>query len=187
MSRQPSQGPRFQTSDGVGCETCHGAASGWIASHYAVPATHTSNVANGSWCRWSARKLQQRSASIAIIGSSDTGQFVTHSMMAAGHPRVAFELDLFTALQQHYDVDADYVARKGRPSSVRMWAVGQAEAVRRSTDLFAQDKFGTEGVFPEYYFYDCHSCHRAIQDGPQAQPDVRNQSRSADPVRPRAL
>src|SRR5690606_13053512 len=27
--------------------------------------------------------------------------------------------------------------------------------------------FATEGVFPEFYFYDCHSCHRAITDGPQ--------------------
>lgn len=161
------QGPRFQTSDGVGCETCHGAASGWIASHYGVPATHVSNVAQGLI----PLERPQVAAKVCLdchFGSSETGQFVSHSMMAAGHPRVAFELDLFTALQQHYDVDADYVARKGRPSSVRMWAVGQAEAVRRSTDLFAQDKFGTKGVFPEYYFYDCHSCHRAIQDGPQA-------------------
>lgn len=172
------QGPRFQTSDGVGCETCHGAASGWIASHYGVPATHASNVAQGLV----PLERPQVAAKVCLdchFGSSDTGQFVSHSMMAAGHPRVAFELDLFTALQQHYDIDADYVARKGRPSSVRMWAVGQAEAVRRSTDLFAQDKFGTNGVFPEYYFYDCHSCHRAIQDGPQA-----NRTFETNPGRP---
>ncbi len=173
-----SQGPRFLTSDGVGCETCHGPASNWIASHYAVPSTHASNVASGLV----PLERPQVSAKICLdchFGSSDTGQFVSHSMMAAGHPRVAFELDLFTALQQHYDVDADYVARKGAPNSVRMWAVGQAEAVRRSTDLFAQDKFATEGVFPEYYFFDCHSCHRGIQDGPQA-----NRTFETNPGRP---
>lgn len=162
-----NRGARFQTSDGVGCETCHGPAASWIASHYARPATHKSNVANG------LVPLEQPQVRAALcldchFGSSDTGQFVTHSMMAAGHPRVAFELDLFSSLQQHHDVDADYVARKGRTDSVRLWAVGQAEAVRRSTDLFAQPKFGTQGVFPEYYFYDCHSCHRPIEDGPQA-------------------
>ncbi len=173
-----NQGPRFLTSDGVGCETCHGAASGWIASHYAVPATHASNVANGLV----PLERPQVAAKVCLdchFGSSDTGQFVSHSMMSAGHPRVAFELDLFTALQQHYDIDADYIARKGRQSSVRLWAVGQAEAVRRSTDLFAQDRFGTQGVFPEYYFYDCHSCHRAIQDGPQA-----NRTFETNPGRP---
>jgi len=100
-------------------------------------------------------------------GSSKPGQFVTHAMMAAGHPRISFELDLFSALQQHHQIDADYVARKGGSSSVRVWAVGQAEAVRRSTGLFAQPKFGYEGAFPQFYFLDCHSCHRTISDGPQ--------------------
>ncbi|MGK0321912.1 MAG: hypothetical protein ACI9JP_004111, partial [Granulosicoccus sp.] len=34
--------------------------------------------------------------------------------MGAAHPRLSFELDLFTANQPaHYSVDADYMARKG--------------------------------------------------------------------------
>ena len=41
------RGPRFQVSDGVGCEACHGAASGWLSSHYAVGGTHANNVAHG--------------------------------------------------------------------------------------------------------------------------------------------
>ena len=41
------RGERFLLSDGVGCEGCHGAASGWIASHYAVGASHAGNVAGG--------------------------------------------------------------------------------------------------------------------------------------------
>ena len=32
----------------VGCESCHGASGGgWLAEHYALPATHSSNVAAG--------------------------------------------------------------------------------------------------------------------------------------------
>ena len=100
-------------------------------------------------------------------GSASGNQFVTHRMMAAGHPRIVFELDLFSALQQHHDEDGDYQQRKGRSNSVQLWAVGQAEAVRRSADLFARPGFGVEGIFPEFYFYDCHSCHRQITDGPQ--------------------
>ena len=79
--------------------------------------------------------------------------------------RITFELDLFSAFQQHHDVDDDYIQRKGRPDSVQLWAVGQAEAVARATDLFARPGYGTEGVFPQLYFYDCHSCHRPITDG----------------------
>ncbi|MGB3712620.1 MAG: cytochrome c family protein [Erythrobacter sp.] len=158
------RGPRFQLSDGVGCESCHGPAGGaWLASHYARPATHASNIADGLV----PLERPQVRANVCLdchYGSSDRGQFVTHSMMAAGHPRVSFELDLFSALQQHHDIDADYARRKGSPDTVRFWAVGQAEAVARATDLFSRPRFGMEGAFPQLYFYDCHSCHRQIQD-----------------------
>lgn len=157
------KGARFQLSDGVGCESCHGAAEGWLSSHYAVPATHASNVADGLM----PLESPQVRANVCLdchYGSTKPGQFVTHSMMAAGHPRVSFELDLFSALQQHHNVDDDYKRRKRAPDSVRFWAVGQAEAVKRATGLFANPKFGMEGAFPQYYFFDCHSCHRQIQD-----------------------
>lgn len=164
---QSQRGGRFQLSDGVGCESCHGPASSWLSTHYAVPATHASNVSAGLI----PLERPQVRASVCLdchYGSEKPGQFVTHAMMAAGHPRVSFELDLFSALQQHYDIDADYKRRKGAPDSVQMWAVGQAEAVQRSSRLFADPKYGTEGVFPQYYFYDCHSCHRQISDDPAA-------------------
>ena len=161
------RGAKFTLTDGVGCESCHGASGGtWLAEHYALPATHASNVAAG------LTPLDNPRARAGVCldchyGSSKPGQFVTHAMMAAGHPRISFELDLFSALQQHHEVDADYVSRKGAPDAVRFWAVGQAEAVRRSTSLFAQPKFAYEGAFPQFTFLDCHSCHRTITDGPQ--------------------
>jgi hypothetical protein len=163
-----ARGARFQLSDGVGCESCHGASSGWISTHYAVPATHVGNVAAGMTALDNARVR----ASVCLdchFGSSKPGQFVTHSMMAAGHPRVAFELDLFSDLQRHWNEDADYAQRKGRTDSVRLWAVGQAEAVQRSLGLFVQPQFASSGIFPEFYFYDCHSCHRPIDDQPGRQ------------------
>ncbi|GAA0268794.1 hypothetical protein GCM10009127_05820 [Alteraurantiacibacter aestuarii] len=160
------RGPRFQTTDGVGCESCHGPAAGWIASHYKVGGTHTANIANGL----TALDQPQARARVCLdchYGSADQGQFVTHAMMAAGHPRISFELDLFSAFQQHHDVDADYLMRKRAPDNVQLWAVGQAEAVARATDLFARPELATQGVFPQFTFYDCHSCHRQITDGAQ--------------------
>lgn len=160
------RGPRFQISEGVGCESCHGAAAGWIATHYTTLGTHPANLAAGL----TPLERPQVRAGVCLdchFGSASGNQFVTHRMMAAGHPRITFELDLFSALQQHHDEDADYLERKGRTDSVRLWAIGQAEAVRRQADLFARPGFGTEGIFPEFYFYDCHSCHRQIADGPE--------------------
>ena len=165
----PAQrGARFQLSDGVGCESCHGPSGGWLASHYAVGGTHAGNVAAGMV------PLEKPSVRAALcldchFGSDKPGQFVTHRMMAAGHPRVAFELDLFSALQKHHDEDADYVARKGaRTDSLRLWAVGQAEATRRQLALWARSGHASQGAFPEFYFFDCHSCHRKIDDNPAA-------------------
>jgi hypothetical protein len=156
------RGTKFLTDDGVGCEGCHGAASGWIASHYAVGASHADNVSRGM----TPLERPQIRAGLCLdchFGSARSGQYVTHRMMAAGHPRISFELDLFSTLQQHHDEDADYAARKGRTDSVRLWAVGQAMALDRSLTLFASTR-GTEGAFPEFTFFDCHSCHRRIYD-----------------------
>jgi hypothetical protein len=159
------RGARYQLTDGVGCESCHGAASGWLASHYAVRGTHADNVSRGM----TALDRPAVRAGVCLdchFGSAEPGHFVTHQMMAAGHPRVAFELDLFSALQQHWDEDKDYAARKGGSDHLRLWAIGQAEAVRRSVGLYATPRFATQGTFPEFTFFDCHSCHRQIDDNP---------------------
>jgi hypothetical protein len=172
------RGERFQISDGVGCEGCHGAASGWIASHYAVGTSHAGNVARGMV----PLDNPQVRAAVCLdchYGSGKPGQFVTHAMMAAGHPRLSFELDLFSALQQHWNVDADYAARKPQSDGVRLWAVGQAEAVQRSLGLFARADLASNGLFPEFTFFDCHSCHRAINDNP-----ARQRSFETNPARP---
>ncbi|NBB52109.1 hypothetical protein GVN24_27890 [Rhizobium sp. CRIBSB] len=157
------RGARFQISDGVGCESCHGASGGWLASHYTAGATHADNVARGMTALDDPRVL----ASTCLdchFGSDKPNQFVTHRMMSAGHPRLSFELDLFNAFQQHHDIDADYAARKGVTGGTRLWALGQAVALERSLALFAEPRLGQDGIFPEFYFFDCHSCHRAITD-----------------------
>ena len=172
-----ARGTRFLAQDGVGCEACHGAASGWIASHYAVGASHAANVAAGM----TPLDQPETRASVCLdchFGSARDGQFVTHRIMAAGHPRISFELDLFSSMQAHHDEDADYARRKGRTDSLKLWAVGQAMAVERALALYAGTK-GMEGTFPEFYFFDCQSCHRRIYD--QAE---RSKTWEANPGRP---
>jgi len=162
------RGAKFQISDGVGCEGCHGGSRAWLASHRTVAGTHAANVAAGM------RALENPKVRAGVcldchFGGSRPGQFVTHRIMAAGHPRVAFELDLFSSLQQHWDVDADYVKRKAYAGGVKTWAVGQAMAVERALTLYSEPGRG-QGAFPEFYFFDCHSCHRPIFDDPKARP-----------------
>jgi hypothetical protein len=172
-----ARGARFLAQDGVGCEACHGPAGGWIASHYAVGASHAGNVAAGMV----PLERPQARASVCLdchFGSDRPGQFVDHRIMAAGHPRISFELDLFSSMQAHHDEDADYARRKGRTDSLKFWAVGQAMAVERALTLYGSAK-GSEGAFPEFYFFDCQSCHRRIYD--QAE---RSKTWEANPGRP---
>jgi len=162
------RGPRFRIEDGVGCEACHGGAGarpdgspGWLASHAAVGASHAANVRAGLF---PAGDLLAR-AGLCLdchFGSGRPEQFVTHRLMAAGHPRLVFELDLFTALQAHHDEDADYRARKPVFSGLAVWAAGQALASARQLRLFATR--GTDGAFPEFTFFDCRTCHRPFSD-----------------------
>jgi hypothetical protein len=136
-----------------------------------VGGTHEANVARGM-TRLDNVRVRAGMCLDCHFGSQDEGQFVDHRIMAAGHPRIAFELDLFTTLQAHHTEDSDYAARKSRPNPVQTWAVGQAMALERSLSLFATSDRGTEGIFPEFYFFDCHSCHRRISDDPRAELSV---------------
>ena len=156
---------KWQLSDGVGCEACHGGASTWLSSHAAVGGTHAANVAAGMI------PLEKPAVRAAVcldchFGSSRPGQFVDHRIMAAGHPRISFELDLFSTLEQHWNEDADYIQRKGRSNEVKIWAIGQGMALERALALYADPRLGQEGAFPEFYFFDCHTCHRRISDAP---------------------
>lgn len=180
-----ARGTRFLQADGVGCEACHGGAgdeaSGWLASHAALGASHADNVVRGLW---DVARPDVR-AGVCLdchFGSAKPGQFVTHRIMAAGHPRIAFELDLFTSLQSHHDEDADYAARKGIVPGVKIWAVGQANAVSRALSLYPAR---SGGAFPEFYFFDCRSCHRTFSDDLTI--DIKARTNAGRPVAPGAV
>ncbi|OYU16521.1 MAG: hypothetical protein CFE37_00545 [Alphaproteobacteria bacterium PA4] len=179
----PNRGAQFQQSDGVGCEACHGGAggkAGWLAGH-AAGASHADNVANGLWAI-DRPALRANLCLDCHFGSAKPGQFVTHRIMAAGHPRLSFELDLFTSLQAHHDEDRDYAARKRIAGGVQTWAIGQALAVERALTLYPAR---SAGAFPEFVFFDCRSCHRSFSDDPAvALVARRNAARPMPPGQP---
>jgi len=154
------RGPKFQLSDGVGCEACHGGAEKWIESHAAESAVHKDNVARGMYS--SEQPLKRAELCLSChLGTKD--KFATHAIMGAGHPRLSFELEAYTSNQPaHYVVDADYVQRKGKIEGINLWLTGQIENARRSMTLLQSGLFHPEGMFPEFAFYDCHSCHHPM-------------------------
>jgi hypothetical protein len=162
------RGERFQLSDGVGCEACHGGAENWLSTHYNVPAiTHQDNIDAGLYPTESAAPRGALCLS-CHLGTRD--KFATHRIMAAGHPRLSFELDTFTELwrtagrQPHYRVDDDYRERKSAPTHSYTWAVGVLAEARQRLGLILDSPFSGDGMFPELGLYDCHACHRTMKN-----------------------
>ena len=158
------RGRRFQLSDGVGCEACHGGAELWIKTHTEPEATHASNLSQGMYPTEDPALRSQLCLSCHLGTHSSTLQkLASHDILGAGHPRLSFELDTFTILQpEHYVKDADYAKRKPDITSPQVWASGQAGAAQRTLELLASKRFHNGGMFPEVSFYDCHSCHHPM-------------------------
>jgi hypothetical protein len=91
----------------------------------------------------------------------DKNRSITHRIMGAGHPRMSFELDTFTALEPaHFIIDKDYIKRgKTAANSVKIWSIGQAMALGLMLDILLDPNRGMDGFFPELIVFDCHSCH----------------------------
>lgn len=157
-----ARGPKFQVTDGIGCEGCHGGSEKWIKSHTDTQATHAKNLAAGMYPTEDPNARAELCLSCHI---GNANQFATHRIMGAGHPRMSFELDTFTVLQPaHYNVDEDYRKRKGEISDPLMWAVGQVQTAKRYVQLLDSHWFKNSGLVPEPSFFDCHACHHPMND-----------------------
>ncbi len=161
------RGEKFQLSDGVGCEACHGGAENWLATHdNASMRTRADNILAGMY------PTDDAAARAVLCLSCHLGtenKFASHRMMAAGHPRLSFELDTFTEIwrtlgrQPHFINDAEYRERKAISSHSYTWAIGLLTEARHRLDLIASSHFDGIGMFPELGFYDCHACHRSMK------------------------
>jgi hypothetical protein len=157
-----NRGEKFQIEDGVGCESCHGGSELWISSHAASTAVHADNVSRGLYPTPDP-VARAKLCLTCHMGTSD--RRITHEIMGAGHPRLGFELDTFTWLNPHYEIDADYIERKGQFNGARDWAVGQGVAAQNLLDQLRDPKTGWTGIFPELTLFDCHACHKQMKSG----------------------
>jgi hypothetical protein len=171
------QGPKFQLSDGIGCEACHGGAEKWIETHKQKTVSHGDNVAAGMYP--SEQPLRRAELCLSChMGTRD--KFATHMIMGAGHPRLVFELQAYAFNQPaHVQVESasgngECVRRKDRVADLRyhvedmnLWVAGQIENARRYLELL-QSRMPVSGSFlPDLALYDCFSCHHPIDKDKQ--------------------
>ena len=156
------RGERFKFDDGVTCEACHGPSERWLPKHVEDGAKHAGNLEAGLFPTDDPSERARLCLS-CHFGNAD--RFVTHRMMGAGHPRLSFELETFTAAEPaHFKIDSDWEKRKRLWDGVKVWAIGQALAVSEMMDLLTDPKRGPDGFFPELVLFDCHACHHPMSD-----------------------
>lgn len=151
-------------SDGVGCESCHGAADTWATRHATV--------------RWDELAPDARSAKRRELGMTDmhdplvrveqctvchvgsVAADVDHDLIAAGHPRLSFEMGAFHAeLPKHWP---DKEERRRDPTfEARLWAIGQAQSAGAYCDLIASKK--DRGLVHDFADFDCYACHHELR------------------------
>ena len=167
----PADQALAETAFGVGCESCHGAAGKWLGAH----------TSQG----WQGRTVAQKRdefgfvplTQLADLGQTCAGchvgappnrhaprtRDVNHDLIAAGHPRLNFELDVFLDnLPPHWNHEAKK-KRDGNDAHVRAWAHGQLASAQAALELLAHRAEHHQAPWPEFAEYDCFACHHDLQ------------------------
>ena len=132
-------------ADGVSCESCHGAAGGWLARHTAT--TRADSVRAGMVETMIPARAAEAACLRCHVGTRE--RRVDHDLLAAGHPVLAFELDYYARnMPAHWNVHAGN-AGWGAP-----FLTGHVSALRASDGLR-----GHGGPWPDFALYDCAACH----------------------------
>ncbi|GAA6138974.1 hypothetical protein NBRC116583_27210 [Arenicella sp. 4NH20-0111] len=160
--REEMRGDEFHITDGVGCEACHGGSEKWLATHTLTPYSATRNISDGMY---PSAPLANRTELCTSCHVGNSKKLANHNIMGAGHPRLGFELDTFTARQpQHYDVDADYLERKNADTPIRRMLIGAALHARATAQNLTGSLLDHPQGFPEIALFNCHSCHKPLDD-----------------------
>jgi len=143
----------FELVDGVSCENCHGPASGWLGPHTTRDWPHEKSLQLGMF---DTRDLIKRSERCLSCHLGTAEKFVDHEMIAAGHPDLTFEMNLFSAVMpKHWSQPPDYGWR-----GVQEWGVGEAVQLQKGLERLARRASGT--TWPEYAELDCFACHHSL-------------------------
>jgi hypothetical protein len=150
---------------GVGCESCHGPASGWLDQHITPgwkKMTAAKKQAYGMTALADPQQLVRVCADchVGAPPSQDRPvRDVNHDLIAAGHPRLAFEFSAFFAnLPRHWKQRGDATDER------RRWLLGQVASAEAALELLGYRATTKTAPWPEFAEYDCFACHHSLAD-----------------------
>lgn len=164
-------GSGFTLTEGLGCESCHGAASGYLSEHYSVKFKKmSSQEKEKEFGLTNTKDLSSRNKMCADchVGNAKKGMDVNHDLIAAGHPRLNFELSAYSAQYPKHWKMSDELKRYP-DFNAKAWAIGQVENSKVALQLLEDRANGSLGVdgnktpWPEFTEFDCFSCHKDLK------------------------
>lgn len=166
---QEQIGRRFELSDGVSCENCHGPAQAWLGPHTSRTWHHEESAPRLGMV--DTRSVIHRTEKCLECHLGNKEKFVDHEMIAAGHPDLYFELDSFSAVMpRHWKVPRE--SAPGKPledpawTGVRDWSTGQAVQLRAELERLSwrarNQRYDKKDVWPEYAELSCFACHHSL-------------------------
>lgn len=145
----------FDPHDGVSCELCHGAAGRWLGPHAAPGFKEKLPADKEQLGLMDLTTPEKRAARCVTCHVGGEGRDLTHAMMAAGHPPLAFSLPKFLDdMPPHW---------KGPSQPDAWWAGAKAVAAARLRQTARMADAGKD--WPEFAAFDCYGCHREIGRG----------------------
>jgi hypothetical protein len=154
----PAPDEARELSLGVGCESCHGPAGGWLHAHdrTGFDRQNTAGFVD-------TKKLDERAAAcmpchVGPNNAAGNRQVVDHDLIAAGHPRLKFEFhSYFQSLPAHWDRSRDE-QQHGPAFHIRSWAAGERQIEESLQSLRNAQPNGP----PAFALLDCAVCHHAL-------------------------
>ena len=158
--RLERQGPKFDATEGVGCETCHGPADRWKAKHDLPGWQLLSPEDKAQYGFRTLRNASKRVGACANCHLGSSEREVNHDLIAAGHPDLTFEMDLFSAVMPPHWVESKTGDNSDPWRTLRVGAVAQAVQLREGLLRLSRRSSGPN--WPEYAELDCFACHHSL-------------------------
>lgn len=156
---------RSSSITGVSCEDCHGPAEKYLTEHYRDRFKSLSRRDKAeAYGLFPTKDLAFRVTMCASCHVGDAEREVNHDLIAAGHPRLAFEYTGYhhwksESLEWRHWEESAY----GPDFEARAWEIGQVACARSAAELLrVRAQKAGKAPWPELAEYSCFACHKDL-------------------------
>ncbi|MBA4189555.1 MAG: hypothetical protein C0467_16340 [Planctomycetaceae bacterium] len=177
-------------SEGVGCESCHGNASGWLREHTTWKSdNHAEYASTGMTPLFDIGDRSMTCLGCHVGAPADPARGypvrdMNHDMIAAGHPRLDFDFAEFhRELPKHWqEKERTPTGQKPRGAAfdARLWVVGRVAQAETACKLLA-DRAARASAndprtpWPELAEFNCAACHHDLPQPWRSEPQTRGE------------